>query len=273
MAKRRIGIVGYGFIGSYLFEKLKNFDKYEVCFVWNRTVDKMRGAIPVDLILEDLAQAHTRSPDLIIEVAHPCITTNYGAYFLQHADYMIGSPTILADPAVENIICKTPYPHGVYVPVGAMWGAHDIRKMADMGTLKALKVTMKKYPSSFKVLGYVAENLKTVKDEQVVIAEAPVRELCPLAPNNVNTMAIAALAAHNLGFDGVTGCLIADPHSTVHDITVEVTGPAVDGDNFAVLTRRSSPTSPGMVTSTATQDSFYSSMTMACGKGPGVHIC
>ena len=30
-----------------------------------------------------------RSPDLIIEVAHPCITTEYGAYFLQHADYMV----------------------------------------------------------------------------------------------------------------------------------------------------------------------------------------
>ena len=38
-----------------------------------------------------------------------------------------------------------------------------------------------------------------------------VRELCPLAPNNVNTMACAAIAAHNLGFDGVIGCLVADP--------------------------------------------------------------
>ena len=47
----------------------------------------------------------------------------------------IGSPTILADPAVEKKICLT-YPHGVYIPVGAMWGAQDIRKMADMGTLK-----------------------------------------------------------------------------------------------------------------------------------------
>ena len=39
----------------------------------------------------------------------------------------------------------------------------------------------------------------------------PVRDLCPLAPNNVNTMACAAIAAHNLGFDGVVGCLVADP--------------------------------------------------------------
>ena len=42
----------------------------------------------------------------------------------------------------------------------------------------------------------------------------PVRELCPLAPNNVNTMAAAALAAWNLGFDAVQGCLVADPRYT-----------------------------------------------------------
>ena len=47
----------------------------------------------------------------------------------------------------------------------------------------------------------------------------------------------------------------------MHEITIEVTGPAVDGDNFSVRTIRCSPTSPGLVTSTATQDSFYSSMT------------
>jgi len=38
-----------------------------------------------------------------------------------------------------------------------------------------------------------------------------VRELCCQAPNNTNTMAAAALAAHSLGFDNVTGCLISDP--------------------------------------------------------------
>jgi predicted dinucleotide-utilizing enzyme len=38
-----------------------------------------------------------------------------------------------------------------------------------------------------------------------------VRELCPLAPNNVNTMATGALAAHTLGFDGTRARLVADP--------------------------------------------------------------
>lgn len=39
----------------------------------------------------------------------------------------------------------------------------------------------------------------------------PVRQLCALAPNNVNTMAGAAVAAHTLGFDKVKALLISDP--------------------------------------------------------------
>ena len=50
----------------------------------------------------------------------------------------------------------------------------------------------------------------------------PVRNLCPLAPNNVNTMAAAAMAAHNLGFDEVTGCLISDPRYDVVNDYIEL---------------------------------------------------
>lgn len=32
-----------------------------------------------------------------------------------------------------------------------------------------------------------------------------------MAPNNVNTMAVAALSASNLGFEKVKACLVADP--------------------------------------------------------------
>jgi aspartate dehydrogenase len=35
--------------------------------------------------------------------------------------------------------------------VGALWGADDIKRMADRGTLKGLKLTMKKHPSSLKI--------------------------------------------------------------------------------------------------------------------------
>ena len=48
-------------------------------------------------------------------------------------------------------------------------------------------------------------------DGETVLYDGPIRDLAPLAPNNVNTMAAAALAAPNLGFDGVQARLVVDP--------------------------------------------------------------
>jgi len=50
-----------------------------------------------------------------------------------------------------------------------------------------------------------------------------VRQLCPMAPNNVNTMACAAIAAHNLGFDQVQGCLVADRRYKLYEQVFYVT--------------------------------------------------
>ena len=58
------------FVGNYLFEKLKDSDVYEVCFVWNRTADKMNKIVPVDLILDDLRQAHTRCGLVVNDYVH-----------------------------------------------------------------------------------------------------------------------------------------------------------------------------------------------------------
>ena len=41
--------------------------------------------------------------------------------------------------------------------------------------------------------------------EKVVLYEGPVRDLCPLAPNNVNTM--ACLSLFGIGFDRTIGRL------------------------------------------------------------------
>lgn len=81
----------------------------------------------------------------------------------------------------------------------------------DSNPLQGLKVTMIKHPSCFKLEGELKARNETVQESRVTLYEGPVRALCPLAPNNVNTMAAAAMAAHNLGFDVVQGCLISDP--------------------------------------------------------------
>ena len=46
------------------------------------------------------------------------------------------------------------------------------------------------------------------KTEPTVLYEGPVRDLCPLAPNNVNTM--ATLALFGIGFDRTVGRLGTD---------------------------------------------------------------
>ena len=61
---------------------------------------------------------------------------------------------------------------------------------------------------------YLCENTEpNLFSERLVLCyiAGPVRDLCPLAPNNVNTMAAAAIAAHNLGFDKTLGSIVSDP--------------------------------------------------------------
>jgi len=272
--KRRVGIVGYGHLGQYLSKCVQESDDLELAFVWNRTINLVKQDFPPEIVLENLEQFSARHADLIVEVAHPSITIQYGESFLEHADYMVGSPTALADQRVEDRLRKCCSGHGVYVPAGAFWGGEDIRRMADRGTLKGLCVTMRKHPDSLKLEGSLQEKKKTVKNEPVVLYDGSVRGLCPMAPNNVNTMAAAAIAAHNLGFDGVTGRLVADPSLLeYHVVEVDVTGPtSSEGQVFTVHTERSNPATVGAVTGQQTYSSFYCSLRDAQGRGSGIHL-
>lgn len=270
-----MGVVGFGHLGQYLVQQIEEHASLELAFVWNRTPSALDG-IQKDLILENLSDFADRKADLIVEVAHPNITKQWGATFLGAADYMIGSPTALSDAALETELRKAAVSHGLYVPSGAFWGGEDIKKMADRGTLQALKVSMTKHPTCFKLNGDLKTKNDQVTDKKVVLYEGSVRGLCPLAPNNVNTMAAAATAAHNVGFDKVTGCLVSDPSLTDwHIVEVEVWGPGNIENNtaFHVKTVRRNPANVGAVTGSATYASFLSSMLGAKGKGPGVHLC
>ncbi|XP_048252420.1 putative L-aspartate dehydrogenase isoform X2 [Haliotis rufescens] len=275
---RRVGIIGYGHLGQYLVQQINSRSDVELAFVWNRTVSALKESrqIRPEQILEDVSDFEKYRADLVVEVAHPSITQQYGPDILQKADYMIGSPTALADADLEAGLRSAATNHGLYIPSGAFWGGDDIKKMADRGTLQALKVTMTKHPSSFKLNGHLNVKNDQVKDTRTVLYDGPVRELCPLAPNNVNTMAAAALAAHNLGFDKVQGSIVADPElRDWHIVEVEVWGPGdrAAGSAFHCKTVRSNPATAGHVTGSATYASFLSSMLAANGKGAGVHLC
>jgi len=269
----RVGVVGYGHLGQYLVENILKHPDLELAWVWNRT--ELKGRVDEKYILKDLASCGTGDPDVIVEVAHPDITKQFGAKFLAAADFMIGSPTALADVGLETGLADAACKNGLYIPSGALWGGEDIRKMAERGTLKGLTVTMRKHPSSFKLNGDLHLKNEQVGSEPVELYYGPVRQLCPLAPNNVNTMAAAAVAASNLGFDKTLGRLVSDPTiPNWHFVEVDVEGPeGPGGHKFSVRTVRSNPAAAGAVTGSATYASFLSSLIRVGGKGPGFHIC
>tara|TARA_R110002050_G_scaffold41205_1_gene99978 strand:+ start:249 stop:632 length:384 start_codon:yes stop_codon:yes gene_type:complete len=92
--------------------------------------------------------------DIIAEVSHPDIVKQYGALFVQHADFFVGSPTAFADSEFEKAFrTAVEKGHAAYVPAGALWGAVDLSKMGERGTLKKLEITMAKHPSGMKLNG------------------------------------------------------------------------------------------------------------------------
>lgn len=278
--KIAVGIVGYGSLGQYLANAIltdpKASDKLKLVFVWNRTPDKIAD-LPPELRLTNLEDFADRGADLIVEVCHPDIVRNYGAKFLSKADLFVGSPTALSDQLLEQDLFSEAAKrtgHGLYIPSGALWGATDIQKMANRGTLKKLQITMKKHPRSLKLTGPLVQKLETcAPDKETVLYEGPVRGLCPLAPNNVNTMAAAAIAGHSLGFDGVQAKLVADPRLTTHVIEIEACGPGEAGNQLRVFTERINPAVTGAVTGSATYISFVSSVLNVRGCVDGVHLC
>ncbi|KAM9471602.1 LOW QUALITY PROTEIN: aspartate dehydrogenase domain-containing protein [Salvelinus alpinus] len=273
----RIGVVGYGHLGQYLVERLQREGAQvglTLVFVWNRNTDKLRESVAEELILHNLPDFTDRGADVIVEVCHPKIVKDFGVQFLSKAHFLVGSPSALSDPQLNQELRQAAEHHGdhgrtLYVPSGALWGGQDILRLNDSGSLKALFIRMSKHPSCFRLTGDVLSDW-TEDEGRRVLFSGSVAELCPVAPNNVNTMAAAAIAAGTLGFAGVQGEIVSDTAlSDYHVVEVEVTG----ANGFTVHTVRRNPAKLGAVTGSATYNSFWSSLLVCKGHGGRVHLC
>ncbi|KAK2833628.1 hypothetical protein Q5P01_017517 [Channa striata] len=269
-----IGVVGYGHLGQYLVERIRTDGPAHgltLAFVWNRNSDKLKGLVPDELILSDLSASAERQCDVIVEVCHPQVVKEFGLHFLSQSHFMVGSPSALSDPDLNQKLRQAArqYNKTLYIPSGALWGGQDIQRLNDSGALRALFIRMSKHPSCFRLTGDLLSGW-TEGEGRRVLLKGSVAELCPLAPNNVNTMAAAAVAAGTLGFTGVQGEIVSDTAlRDYHVVEVEVTGP----DGFSVRTVRRNPARLGAVTGSATYDSFWNSLLACKGHGGRVYLC
>lgn len=220
----RIGLIGFGYIGSYLYSELTAHPEWglTVAFVSGKSA---LGKVSAELHLPDLADAESKDLDLIVEAAHPQVTRDHGANFLRFADFMPLSLTALADAELEYRLRQAAEQNGtrLYIPHGAAVGLDSLSECKDLWD--AVTVTMRKPPRNLDWTKAQAWAGKQI-DDATVLYDGPTRGVCPLFPRNVNTHAAVALAG--IGFDRTRSVLIADPSLRVSVIELQAVGAGIE---------------------------------------------
>jgi aspartate dehydrogenase len=261
--KHRVGIVGYGQIGSYVYDQIGKHPEYgvEIVFVHDAITERL-ATLPTGVVLHDIHAFAERKPDLVCELAHRDVSKQYGVMFLQDADYFALSITAFADAELDQALREAALANGrrLLVPHGGIMGLDAIIETRD--DLDEVHFTMTKNPANidFKVSGIDPATIKA----RTVVYDGPTRGVCGKFPRNVNTHAAVALAG--LGFDRTHSTLIADPSLDVALLEVAAKGGGID------LYMRRTDSIKG-VSGVATLRSVLRSIVNTGQGGPGLQFC
>ncbi len=229
---KRIGIVGFGFIGASLFRQIANEPHgLEIAFVHNRSRAKALE-VPQSLLLDELSDFTSRKPDLIVECAHPDITVSHGEAFLRYSDYMPLSVTALASDVLRErlIAAARESGHHLLLPRGALVGMDSLFSWRHMW--REGIITFRKHPRNLD-LARTGRNPDSITTE-TVLYDGPVRGIASDYPRNVNTMVTCALAT--TGLDRCRARLIADPN--LDHAVAEVEAFGTDGSYLSTVKRQ-----------------------------------
>ena len=219
---KRIGIIGYGQIGSSLYEQVRENTAadFEVACVFE-TDPETRACVPEEVSCESLDALVAADPDLVVEAAHPDAVRRYAERVLAATDLMIMSVSALGDPALEATIRRACTRHGtcLYIPHGATLGLDGLRD--GLSIWEEVAITMRKNPRNLNF--DAAPELRPPEGAATTtVYDGPTRGILPLFPKNVNSHATLALAT--MGLDHTRSILISDPASDESVIEIDATG-------------------------------------------------
>lgn len=207
---KRVGIIGYGTIGRYLYDRLAAND-VEFAFIYDKQAvndDRIAG-IFTDSI-DDVAGRCAAGVDLVIEAATPQAVVELVPVVLKHSDMAVFSSTAFADPEFHRQAesSSRASKHKIFIPHGAVLGFDGIFDGRDV--LQDIVITTTKRP----------QNLGRSDAARTVLFDGPTREACRMFPRNVNVHAGIALAG--LGFDRTRSVIVSDPASPGNSHTIEI---------------------------------------------------
>ena len=253
---KRIGLIGFGFIGQYLLAQAEKDDSFQIDFVYD--VDSQKtAALEPSVQLKRLSQLADRDIDLVVEAAHPQAVKDLGPEIITRADLLILSLTALADDAFRTMMHRRAAAENqhIYIPHGAVLGLdglHDGRQIID-----SVSITTVKHPRN---LGLEDQAIR----EPVAIYEGATRGACDAFPRNVNVHAAVALAG--LGFDRTISKIVADPGTDRMTHKIKVKGQGlhweINIESFA----------SGEVTGSYTPESVYQTVRRLCMDNRGFRL-
>lgn len=262
--KKRIGIIGFGQIGSSLYQHIAGDPEqlFEVAFVYESNPETSKK-IPQNIRLHEMGAFRESSPDLVVEAAHPAAVKNFGTTVLSKTNLMIMSVSALHDRQLEKSLKDACHANGtvLYIPHGATLGLDGLRD--GLTIWDEVVITMKKNPRNLSFEFAPHLNPPDV-GEAVVLYDGPTRGILPLFPKNVNSHATLAMAT--LGLDRTRSVLIADPK--LDESIIEI---AAHGAGTSIQITRKNPIKG--VTGKLTLLSAFESIKTILAGSENIRIC
>ena len=260
---KRIGMIGFGQIGSFLYQEINLHPEYglEIAFVHETIREKTEG-LPKRIILDRMEDFERFKVDVVVEVAHPDAVRNYGSLVLERTDLFMLSVTALADSSLERRLMELTKIKNrkLYLAHGATVGLDAIQDGKE--SWEKVTMIMKKNPKNINFDNAKQWNPEKI-DRETVLYDGPTRGICPLFPKNVNSHATLAIAG--IGLDRTRSILIADPKLDLSIIEIEAEG---GGNRIHIV--RSNPIKG--VSGKLTLQSVLESLRRVNKPGPGLQI-
>ena len=231
MAKKKVGLLGCGTIGSQLAlavdsDKIANASLVGLFDVSESNIQNLKAKLSSSpKSYSDFSSFLATGADIVIEAASQDAVRAFGRTVLEAGkDLMVMSAGALADSDFLAELLKAAVKKGrrIYVPTGAIAGIDAIRSVRHL--LNSVMLTTTKSPKAlagapfFETSGIRLDEITKI----TMIYEGTAADAVNAFPANVNVAAVLSLAG--IGVDKTKVRIVADPQATTNQHEIAAAG-------------------------------------------------